>query len=293
MTEKPFSSGNVRQSVTVEAGNFSAAATLKSGQCFRWVERNGKFCGTAMGRYVEVSQEGTALTLDGSDQSALDAVWRGYFDLERDYDSIRESVTRLEPRLRDAAAYAAGIHILRQEPWEALCSFIISQNNNIPRIRGIIENLCRHYGQPSLGSEHLSADEAAAARCFPTAEELSRASEEELRAFGCGYRAPYLVELSHRAAAGEIDFDRLQSAPIDEARKTLRSLRGVGPKVAECALLYGCGRLECFPVDVWIRRALESDLAGGSALLESPYAGVAQQYLFEYIRRKQTADSQK
>ena len=110
-------------------------------------------------------------------------------------------------------------------------------------------------------------------------------SEETFRQFGCGYRAAYLTDVSRRVANGEIDFESIKKAPIDEARRQLRSLRGVGPKVAECALLYGFGRLECFPVDVWIRRALETEFTGGTALIGSEYAGVAQQYIFEYIRR--------
>ena len=122
-------------------------------------------------------------------------------------------------------------------------------------------------------------------RGAPTPEALAGVSEETFRQLGCGYRAGYLTELSRRVAKGEIDFAAIKKAPIDEARKRLLSLKGVGPKVAECALLYGFGRLECFPVDVWIRRALETEFSGGTALLKCQYAGVAQQYIFEYIRR--------
>lgn len=272
-----------KSSVTVECGGFSAVDTLGSGQCFRWTERDGAMCGTAFGRYIEVRQEGGRLTIFGADEAEYNSIWRHYFDLDRDYEGIRRMVTEIEPRLEDAAEYASGVHILAQEPWEALCSFVISQNNNIPRIRGIIRKLCLNYGESAINGE-CAADEADS-RAFPTAEVLSRVPEEKFKEFGCGYRAAYLVEVSRKVAAGEIDLEYIKKAPIDEARKILRSVKGVGPKVAECALLYGFGRLECFPVDVWIRRALETEFTGGTALLGNEYAGVAQQYIFEYIRR--------
>lgn len=270
-------------SVTVKCGVFSAKDTLTSGQCFRWTEREGVLCGTAFGRYVEVKQDGGSVTIFGADAEEYNAVWRKYFDFDRDYQKIREIVTKIEPRLEDAAEYAAGVHILAQDPWEALCSFVISQNNNIPRIRGIIRKLCLNYGEKALNSEY--ADNDADGRAFPTAEALAQAPEEKFKEFGCGYRASYLAEVSRRVAEGKLDFEYIKKAPIDEARRILLSLRGVGPKVAECALLYGFGRLECFPVDVWIRRALQTEFTGGTALIGSEYAGVAQQYIFEYIRR--------
>lgn len=270
-------------SVTVEVGTFSAAATLTSGQCFRWTQRNGRLCGTAFGRYVEMRQEGSRLTVWGTDEEEYNRFWGSYLDLNRDYDAIRRKVTGVDPRLEECAAYAAGIHILAQEPWEALCSFVISQNNNIPRIRGIIERLCLRFGAPALRGER--AAEEAEGHAFPTPEALAKVPEQTFRELGCGYRAAYLTGLSRAAAEGRIDFEAIKKAPIDEARKRLRSLKGVGPKVAECALLYGFGRLECFPVDVWIRRALETEFAGGTALIDSEFAGVAQQYIFEYIRR--------
>ena len=264
-------------------GSFSAEDTLIGGQCFRWTKREGRLCGTAFGRYVEIVQSREGITVYGADGSDCERIWRGYLDMDRDYDAIRQAVTLAEPRLRESAEYAAGVHILAQEPWEALCSFVISQNNNIPRIRGIIAKLCLHYGEPAVNGS--AASDPAEGHAFPTTQALSEVSEETFRSLGCGYRASYLAEVSRRAAAGEIDFAYIKKAPIHEARKRLLSLKGVGPKVAECVLLYGFGRMECFPVDVWIRRALETEFAGGTALTSSEYAGIAQQYIFEYIRR--------
>ena len=281
--EKAYFGDNCKKYTAPAAGCFSAADTLTSGQCFRWTQRDGRLCGTAFGRYVEIEQNQDGLIIHGADEKDYDAVWRGYLDLDRDYDEIRQTVIRLEPRLRDSAEYAGGVHILAQEPWEALCSFVISQNNNIPRIRGIISRLCLNYGERAVNGEY--AREESDGFAFPTPEALAEVSEETFKQFGCGYRAAYLTEVSRWVANGGIDFDYIKKAPIDEARKMLLSLKGVGPKVAECALLYGFGRLECFPVDVWIRRALETEFTGGTALTGSEYAGVAQQYIFEYIRR--------
>lgn len=268
--------------IPVPAG-FSAAHTLTGGQCFRWTERGGRLCGTAFGRYVEMEQNDRGLTVYGADGKECDSLWRRYLDLDRDYDAIRREVLAMEPRLADSAGFAGGVHILAQEPWEALCSFVISQNNNIPRIRGIIARLCLHYGERAVNGEF--AREEAEGFAFPTPEALANVPEETFKEFGCGYRAAYLTDVARRVASGEIDFDDIKKAPVNEARRMLMSLKGVGPKVAECALLYGFGRLECFPVDVWIRRALETEFTGGTALLDSPYAGVAQQYIFEYIRQ--------
>lgn len=263
--------------------DFSLLGTLTSGQCFRWTEYDGRLCGTAFGRYIEVEQKNDELKIYGTDKDEYEKIWKRYLDLERNYNEIRQIVTKAEPRLAESAEYAAGVHILAQEPWEALCSFVISQNNHIPRIRGIISRLCLHYGEPAINGEF--AREKADGHDFPTPDALSKVSEETFRRLGCGYRAAYLTAVSRSVAEGKVDFEYIKKAPIDEARKQLLSLKGVGPKVAECALLYGFGRLECFPVDVWIRRALESEFTGGTALIGSPYAGVAQQYIFEYIRR--------
>ena len=247
--------------ISASHNNFSVADTLISGQCFRWSEHNGRLCGTAFGRYVEIEQGNDGITIYGADQADYESVWRQYLDMDRDYDEIRRIVTGIEPRLADSAEFAAGVHLLAQEPWEALC----------------------RYGAPAVNAE--SAREEADGHAFPTPQALAGVSEDTFKQLGCGYRASYLTEVSRRVADGELDFEAIKKAPIDEARKMLLSLKGVGPKVAECVLLYGFGRLECFPVDVWIRRALETEFTGGTALIGSPYAGVAQQYIFEYIRR--------
>ncbi len=255
------------------AESFDLVGTLISGQCFRW-ERTGEGCtGVAFGRFVTITQQNTRLTVSGDDDGAL---WRDYLDLDTDYDAIRREVTGLEPRLLDAAARCGGVHILRQQPWEALCSFIISQNNNIPRIRLIISRLCELCAVPAQGGGWA----------FPDAAAVAGLTENQLKEIGCGYRAGYIAQVSRAVASGEFLLEPLYDAPVEEARAALMGLHGVGPKVADCMLLFGLHRLEAMPRDVWIKRALANDLKD-TRLAESRYAGVAQQYIFEYIRTKE------
>ena len=250
--------------------SFSLEETLMSGQCFRWERKENGCSGIAFGRKVHISAQEGAVLVEGDDDEAL---WRSYLDLDTDYDAIRREITEQEPRLVKAAERLGGLHILRQEPWEALCSFIISQNNNIPRIRLIISRLCELCGEEARGGGYA----------FPSAERVAQLSEEQLKGIGCGYRAGYITAVSRMAAEGKFELEPLRTMPAEEARAALTSLHGVGPKVADCVMLYGLHRLDAMPRDVWIKRALEGEFKG-TPLVESPYAGVAQQYIFEYIR---------
>lgn len=251
---------------------FSLGATLLSGQCFRWRQTDDGFDGIAFGKRVIISQNGRKLTVSGDDDEAL---WRSYLDIDTDYPAIQREITAAEPRLKNAAEKCGGLHILRQEPWEALCSFIISQNNNIPRIRLIIGRLCELCGVEAQGGGFA----------FPDAQTVAALTEEQLAAIGCGYRAGYIARASALVSSGEFQLERLNGMSVDEARTALLTLHGVGPKVADCMLLYGLHRLDALPRDVWIKRALEGEFKG-TILVSSPYAGVAQQYIFEYIRTK-------
>ena len=177
-----------------------------------------------------------------------------------------------------AMEYGDGIRILRQEPWEAVCSFIVSQNNNIPRIKKIIRTMSREWGEPiSCGGETYYS--------FPSAKALADAGEEAIFALKTGFRAKYIYDAACRAANGELDFDAIFSASPEDAEELLCKIKGVGPKVAACAMLFGFGKTEAFPVDVWIKRVLAKYYPAGldvSAL--GSYAGFAQQYLFYYER---------
>lgn len=252
----------------IEIGEFSLRDTLGCGQCFRWDEReDGSFSGIVGGRRVIARQDGGSVVLDGGEEE----FWRRYFDLETDYGALIEKFSA-DPTLKLACEKAGGIRLLRQEPWETLCSFIISQNNNIPRIKGIIGRLCETFGEEIEGGF-----------AFPSPEVLAGRTVEELAPLRAGFRAKYILDAAEKVADGRLDLQALESMPLEEARAQLMTIQGVGPKVAECALLYGLHRLEAFPVDTWIKKALARYYPEGFPELAEP-RGVAQQFLFHYIR---------
>lgn len=257
---------------------FSLSQTFECGQCFRWDALGPEsYRGVAFGREVSMSLENGCLTVS-CPESEFEALWRPYLDLDRDYAAIRQAVS-IDARTAQAVAYGAGLRILRQDPWEALCSFILSQCNNIPRIRGIILRLCTLYGN------HIRGD----AYAFPAPERLAAASEAELRsALRCGYRAPYLLAAARAVAGGALDLDVLRGLPTAEAKLCLTALPGVGEKVANCMLLFGLGKLDAFPVDVWMRRTVNALYGKGfdPSAAFGEYAGIAQQYLFYQARRE-------
>lgn len=258
----------------IPPADFDLDAIFSCGQCFRWERQDdGSWRGVVRGRVLRVRRQGARLWLDGAAPGEARRLWRPYFDLNRDYGAVKAFLAR-DPVLAEAVRFAPGIRILRQEPWEALCSFIVSQNNNIPRIRGLIARLCARYGEP-LGSGDFA---------FPSPRRLAEAPAAELRGLGFGYRAEYVADAARAVASGRVRLGALSRLPLEEARARLRGIRGVGPKVAECALLFGCGRLDCFPRDVWIGRVLDSFYPGGFPAELRPLGGIAQQYLFHYAR---------
>jgi N-glycosylase/DNA lyase len=231
-------------------------------------------------------------------------VWRGYFDLDRDYAQIRQRVS-IDGFMQKAAAYGAGIRILRQDKWETLCSFIVSQQNNIPRIKRIIAKLCEMFGDaigfrggeapyaaenPECRKNHGNPD-AAQPSCtkvyhaFPPPERLASLREDDLAPLRCGYRASYIIGAARAVASGALDLDALAGGSAEDARAALKGLRGVGDKVADCVLLFGLHMLDAFPRDVWINRAVAERYGPGfDPAVFAPYAGVAQQYMYHYIR---------
>lgn len=258
---------------------FDLAQTLDCGQAFRWRELPGegglsRWEGAAFGKYLRLEQQGDRVWFCCPEED-LASTWRAYFDLDEDYGAKRAALSGMSPALGEAAAFAPGIRILRQEPWEALCSFIISQNNHIPRIKGIIDRLCQLLGEPIPGT---------AWRAFPTAQRLAGCSLEDLAPLRAGFRAKYLLDAARKVRDGQVDLRKATQAPLEEAREELRKIFGVGPKVAECALLYGCHRTECFPLDVWMKRAMATLLPGRRPEEFGENAGLAQQYLFHYSR---------
>lgn len=251
---------------------FSPEQTFLCGQCFRFDPEEGGFSGIAGGRYIRAEQNGGE-TLLFCPEEDFETFWRGYFDLDRDYSAVRPLIAH-DPFLTEAERFGRGIRLLRQEPWEALCSFIISQCNNIPRIKSIVSRLCGTFGSP--------IPEGFA---FPSPEVLAALTPEELAPLRAGYRAEYIVNAARAVASGETDLEALRSLPTDDARRELMKLSGVGKKVADCVLLFGLSKTDAFPVDVWIKKVLQSVYPSGlDTSVYGDLAGLVQQYIFFYAR---------
>ena len=215
---------------------------------------------------------GNALVIENCDGAAF---WRGYFDFDRDYSALDLDIfSRNNADVNRAAAYSRGIRILNQDRWEALCSFLISQNNNIPRIKKIIERLSERFGTPfdtPFGVRYA----------FPSAEALYDAGEKEIFACGTGFRDKYIFDAAKRVRGG-LSLDALSDLPDDELEAALTAIKGVGPKVAACVMLYSFGRGGAVPRDVWIKRVERKYGLDLRSFGES--AGLVQQYLFYYER---------
>ncbi|MBR5223015.1 MAG: DNA glycosylase [Clostridia bacterium] len=253
---------------------FDLPHTLDCGQAFRWkCDENGIWSGVAGDKFLslEKTNDGTVV-LYNTTIDDFENFWKDYFDLERDYQKIRQILSQNET-LKAAADYSYGIRILNQEPFETLCSFIISQNNNISRIKGIIERLCENFGENINGYY-----------TFPTAEKMATLTVEDLAPLRSGFRAKYLIDAAQKVASGEVDLYHLRYFTLDEARDELMKIKGVGPKVADCALLFSHHHDRAFPKDVWINRALDTLFGGELPEIAQDYAGIAQQYIFFYAR---------
>lgn len=256
--------------------NFDLAQTLDCGQAFRWYQNeNGIWHGIAFEKYIELYKDNGSIIITGSSKEDFESIWFNYFDLNRDYERVIKEVSK-NNTIRIAAEYSSGIRILNQDSWEALCSFIISQNNNIPRIKGIIERLCENFGNKITGGF-----------TFPSAQVISSLTVEDLSVIRSGFRAKYILDAARKVSSGEINLKALKSADYETAHKQLLKIKGVGPKVADCALLYGLSHIEAFPKDVWINRALTQMFDGNLPDCAKKYGGIVQQYIFHYIRNNQ------
>lgn len=253
---------------------FDLDLTLDCGQAFRWEKQaDGSYSGVAGGYFLNISKNDNGdLIFKDTTKESFDNFWCDYFDLNKNYKKICASLKQ-DKLLSSTIDEYYGIRILNQDSWEALCSFVISQQNNIKRIKLIINRLCRAYGD-DLGNGYYT---------FPSAEKLSRLSVQDFEALGTGYRAKYLEALAKNVANGSIDLDKIKNLPLDEARRELMSIYGVGIKVANCVLLFGMGFYQCAPIDVWMKRVMEFYPNGFPKCFEG-YEGIAQQYLFHWAR---------
>lgn len=250
--------------------------TFECGQCFRWNRmEDGSYWGIVNGYYAEVSVEDGKVYITSN---VPDDLWRYYFDLDTNYAEISSTFTG--KYLSKCVEYGKGIRILRQESWETLCSFIISQCNNINRIKAIVERLCEAFGEEKNynGKTYFA---------FPSAERIAELKLDDLTCIRAGYRAEYVIAAARAIVNGDINLEDLKSADFHQAIKELRTIRGVGEKVANCVVLFGLGHMEAFPIDTWMKRALKANFPPDfNPETLGEYAGLAQQYIFYYARNE-------
>lgn len=251
--------------------------TFDCGQCFRWnCEEDKSFTGVASGRAVNISYDGKAIKIHGAKEEDRE-FWEDYLDIKRDYSAIKKRIS-IDKVMEEAILFGGGIRILKQDFFETLLSFIISQRSSIPKIKGCVEKISRAYGKEIMLDKKCYYS-------FPTPEELRDVGEEDFASFGVGYRAKYLKKAVEGVLSGKIDEKAIRALPTADAREALLSLFGVGNKVADCVLLFGLSRFDSFPVDVWVKRAMEELFGGrdGFALFGED-SGIAQQYIFYKMR---------
>lgn len=252
--------------------NFSLDDTLDCGQAFRWESVTSDYFRTYKGYYKNIpltifqtEYDKGIFILHGVTEEDFRNIWLDYFDLNTDYGELKRRFSEDET-LAKACAYAKGVRLLRQDAEECLISFILSQNNNIPRIKGIIGRLCDMYGG------------------FPKFSQMRGVTADDLAPLRAGFRAKYIEDCTARVNSGELSLDEVKKMPLTEAEKALMTVKGIGPKVAMCVLLFGMYRTDAYPVDVWIKRVNESFYPKGLPDCVKGVQGIAQQYLFHYIR---------
>ena len=261
-------------SIEIKVSDFSLSQTLECGQCFRFSrDYDGCYSGVALSRFMKLRQQDERFIIHTDEKTEFPDDYINYFGLDMDYAAIISEFSE-DPVMRKITGYTPGIRILRQPLFETLISFIISQNNNIKRISGIVERLCCFFG------EELSAN----IYDFPKPEILASLDPGQLSEIRCGFRDKYIIDAAKKWTSGDIDQETVKYAPLDEARAELMKINGVGPKVADCTLLFGAARFDVFPQDVWIKRAMLELFPDGLPECSKAYAGIAQQYIFHYAR---------
>lgn len=275
--------------------SFEPTHIFECGQCFRWnKEEDGSYTGVVGHNVLNVKKNENEVTITGLCSEKIEELCKKYFDLETDYETIKEKLSKIDDNLKISIEYGNGIRILKQDAWEALISFIISANNNIPRIKGIIERISKKYGKTIKwqGKEYYT---------FPTPEELSKASVVDLRKLGLGFRDTRVFETTRLVNTKQIDIYELEKIKDSKRLKEeLLKYPGVGPKVADCIMLFSMKKFEVFPIDVWVRRVMtelyfenETKIVPNNKQIlkyaEETFgnlSGLAQQYLFYWRREK-------
>lgn len=260
-----------------ETEYFSLEQICRSGQCFRMrLEADGMYHVIAGNRYLKIRQQGRTCSFS-CDEAEFEEFWREYFDLDGDYGGYLSRIDPGDAYLMDAAVFGSGVRILKQDLWEMIVSFLISQQNNIVRIRRCIGNLCETYGEKLVNGDGVSY------YGFPRPEALAGLGEDDLKACNLGYRSRYVVRAAKRVVSGETDLDAVGRMSFQEAKEELLKFYGVGDKVADCICLFALHHLQAFPVDTHIRQALDAHYKNGFP--HDRYEGVQgaiQQYIFYY-----------
>lgn len=280
-----------QQYILRNAKSFEPVHIFECGQCFRWnKEEDGSYTGVIKNGVINVKKLGKNVEFTGVCDRNIKEICEEYFNLQTNYEAIKEKLSNIDIYLKNSIEYGNGIRILKQDLWETLLSFIISANNNIPRIKTIIERIAKKYGNRIEYRNKIYYT-------FPTPEMLQNASIDNFRGLGLGFRDVRIYETVQRTLKGEIDLEKLKQEENTEVlRKKLLEIPGVGPKVADCVMLFALNRFDVFPVDVWVKRVI-SELYFNKKeqtpnviheFAEKQYgnlAGLAQQYLF-YWRRE-------
>ena len=258
--------------------DFVPEHTFECGQCFRWEKQSdGSYIGVAGGMAVRIKADNDRVSIDGCSKEDYESFWKNYLDADRDYTEIKKAVST-NSVMENAVSFGGGIRILRQEFFETLISFIISQRSSIPKIKSSVEKICTLWG-------NKIEFEGKSYYTFPSPEKIASLSEDDLRKTGVGYRAPYIVKAAKAVLNGDIKAEDLYNTDTPSARKALLELYGVGDKVCDCVLLFSLGKYDLFPADVWIKRVMEESFDSKDAKnlgesLFGKYSGFAQQYLF-------------
>ena len=271
--------------------SFEPVHIFECGQCFRWnKEIDGSYIGVFKNNVIKVEKKENNVIFKGICEKDIKEICIDYFSLNENYEKIKQELSKIDDNLKTSIKFGDGIRILHQDLWETIISFIISANNNIPRIKKIIERISEKYGKKIVfeNKEYYT---------FPTPEELSKASVEDLRNIGLGFRDVRVYETTRKIYNGEIDLENLEKEKnIEKIEETLLTLPGIGPKVADCIMLFALKKYQVFPIDVWVRRVIselyfdnkEQKPQKIKEFARNYYgnkAGLAQQYLF-YWRRE-------
>ena len=273
--------------VIKDVKNFELDHIFECGQCFRWNKQpNGNYIGVAYGKVIEIEKKDAEVKIYNVSEEEFNKLWCNYFDLKRNYTVIKEGFQK-DPLLKKSVDFGYGIRLLQQEPFELTISFIISANNRIPMIKRAINNLSKKWGK---AIEYKGETYYA----FPEVSALEEASIEEIESCGLGFRAKYVKDTVHKVHTGEVNLEFIKSQEDDICHEELKKLSGIGPKVSDCIMLFSMQKYSAFPVDVWVKRAMQFFYLAPDVSLPKirafardkfeNLAGFAQQYLFYYAR---------